>query len=126
MEVSVSNQIIEVLNALCDKFGIAINWTGQNVLPYVQELMGKAVSYELWTSVAWLAIFVVATIVAYGICFLGNDRVDWDTRALFTMIGITVFIVCGIGITCQVFDIITCITFPEKIVYHMIQIMMAS
>ena len=121
MEVSVSNQIIEVLNALCDKFGIAIDWTGQNVLPYVQELMGKAVSYELWTSVAWLAIFVVAAIVAYGICFRGNDGVD-----LFTMIGITAFIVCGIGITCQVFDIITCITFPEKIIYHMIQIMMAS
>lgn len=32
MNTTVSNQIIEVLNALCDKFGIAIDWTSQNEL----------------------------------------------------------------------------------------------
>lgn len=54
MGATVSNQTIEVLNALCEKFGIAIDWTGQNVIPYVKEFMKKAVNYELWTSVGWI------------------------------------------------------------------------
>ena len=33
-----SEQIIEVLNALCEKFGIAIDWTAENVMPYLTDL----------------------------------------------------------------------------------------
>ncbi len=37
----VSNQIIEVLNEICNKFGLAIDWTSKNVQPYLQELIAK-------------------------------------------------------------------------------------
>lgn len=59
MEATVSDQIIQVLDALCDKFGLAIDWGAQNVLPYAQELMGKMVSYKLWTSVMWIVVFAI-------------------------------------------------------------------
>lgn len=36
--MTVSEQIISVLDALCEKFGIAINWTEENVIPYVEIL----------------------------------------------------------------------------------------
>ena len=50
----VSNQIIEVLNEICNKFGLAIDWTSRNVQPYLQELMAKCVAYKFATSIMWL------------------------------------------------------------------------
>ena len=66
MEVTVSDQIIQVLDALCNKFGLAIDWGAQNVLPYAQELMGKMVSYELWTSVMWIVVFAIFMALSDG------------------------------------------------------------
>ena len=42
----VSNQIIEVLNEICNKFGLAIDWTSKNVQPYLQELIAKCVAQK--------------------------------------------------------------------------------
>ena len=33
--MKVSNQIIEVLEYLCQKFGIVIDWTSESILPYL-------------------------------------------------------------------------------------------
>ena len=61
--MSFSSQFIEVLDALCAKFGIVIDWTSQNVMPYLTDLATRLVSYEIWTSAAWIvilgAVFVV-------------------------------------------------------------------
>ena len=37
----VSNQIIEVLNEICNKFGLAIDWTSKNVQPYWDMIRGR-------------------------------------------------------------------------------------
>lgn len=42
--MQVSNQIIEVLDYLCSKIGITIDWTESNVLPYVQTLLEKYIA----------------------------------------------------------------------------------
>ena len=141
MEHTVSNQIIEVLNALCEKFGIAINWTGQNVMPYVQELMKKAVNYELWTSIGWIviwAIFIFAFFKPIHWCVKNRNNKNnkiiefiTDDEYLF-FIGSLIFLIVGgilaiiaiIGTITQIMDIITCLTFPEKIIFNMIQDMM--
>lgn len=137
MNTTISNQIIEVLNALCDKFGIAINWTGQNVMPYVQELMRKAVNYELWTSVGWLLICVAFIFVFFKlICwYVKNqnnedniiiDFLDYNEKfiVLFLIFGGILTIIATIGAVIQIMDIITCLTFPEKTIFNMIQSMM--
>lgn len=56
----VSNQIIEVLNDICNKFGLAIDWTSKNVQPYLQELMTKCVAYKFATSIMWLIFGILA------------------------------------------------------------------
>lgn len=38
-----NNTIIEILNYLGEKFNIAIDWTSENVVPYIQELFNKFV-----------------------------------------------------------------------------------
>ena len=50
--MSFSSQFIEVLDALCAKFGIVIDWTSQNVMPYLTDLATRLISYEIWTSMA--------------------------------------------------------------------------
>ena len=135
MEATISNQIIEVLNALCEKFGIAIDWTGQNVMPYVQEFVKKAVNYELWTSVMCIVLFLLST----GICWFVVWKLSrfpgfcWDevfvegapTIAMFFAIaGITLAIILFYVTVDESMDIITCLTFPEKIIFNMIQNMM--
>ena len=46
-----SEEVIKILDALTEKFGLAIDWTSANVLPYLQQLCGKYVTYEIATSV---------------------------------------------------------------------------
>lgn len=135
MESTVNNQIIEVLNALCEKFGIAIDWTSQNVMPYVKEFMKKAVNYELWTSIGWISLCVIGMILCFFIAWVMTKTKDFDwsdveyeiipsIAFILNIGGICLSIVLVIVATFQIFDIITCLTFPEKIIFNMIQSMM--
>lgn len=141
MEVVTNNQIIQVLDALCDKFGMAINWTGQNVLPYVQELIKKVVNYEIYTSIGWLLIWTVFIFAFFKpICWYVKNRYDKNNRIIkfitndeyFFYAGLILFLIFGgilatisiIGVITQIMDIITCLTLPEKIVFEMIQSIM--
>ena len=61
--MSFSSQFIEVLDALCDKIGIAIDWTSQNVMPYVTDLATRIITYEISTSAAWIIICLLMKIL---------------------------------------------------------------
>ena len=129
MEVTVSDQIIQVLDALCNKFGLAIDWGAQNVLPYAQELMGKMVSYELWTSLVWVVILSIIMILCAVIMkqIYENSKNEIfldDFDAGICMCSGLTFMLCTVGVVWQTMDIITCLTLPEKIVFEMIQSMM--
>lgn len=39
-----SEEVIKILDALAEKFGLAIDWTSANVLPYLQQLCDKYVT----------------------------------------------------------------------------------
>lgn len=39
------NEIISVIDTLCEKFGIAIDWSTENVFPAVQELISRYSKY---------------------------------------------------------------------------------
>lgn len=131
MEVTVSNQIIQVLDALCDKFGLAIDWGAQNVLPYVQELAGKMVSYELWTSLVWVGLellyIAIYGFVSFRLFKIYDELYDNDKEfcaTSFWIIGGFIAIFCFVGFFIDLESVITCLTFPEKIVFEMMQSMM--
>ena len=67
----VSNQIIEVLNEICNKFGLAIDWTSKNVQPYLQELIAKCVAYKFATSILWLIFGIL-------VCTIGGVFAKMD------------------------------------------------
>ena len=118
--MSFSSQFIEVLDALCAKFGIVIDWTSQNVMPYLTDLATRLVNYEIWTSVAWIVILGVVFVAIWKLT--KNARKD-DS---FNNEGICVcaWVACGfigiifIVVACvEVFDIIRALTIPEVVIY---------
>lgn len=118
--MSFSSQFIEVLDALCAKFGIVIDWTSQNVMPYLTDLATRLVNYEIWTSVAWIVILGVLFIVVWK--STKNTRKDDSYGNEGSCV--CAWIACGIigiifvVVACvEVFDIIRALTIPEVVIY---------
>ena len=126
-----SEEVIKILDTFAEKFGIAIDWTSVNVLPYLQQLCDKCVTYEIVTSVVWILIGICLLLVGkYMIrmikCCWKKYKEDCTSDCATIVIGLGIFagvVIIGgiIIILCQTFDIITCITFPEKIVIGELQ-----
>lgn len=54
-------QIVEVLNALCEKFGIAVDWSSENMVPYLMELTHRYTAYVIAKGVISLVVSVALT-----------------------------------------------------------------
>ena len=133
--MTVSEQIIQVIDKLCEKFGMAIDWTGENVIPYIETLGQKLVTYEIATSVAWI---LICTAMSIG-CILatkkfaptfknglkrerGTYNCDWVFATAFAIIVLVIVFGIIIGtIVTQTMDIIKCATFPEMYVFEYVQ-----
>ena len=116
--MQVSDEVIKILEYLCDKIGITIDWTNNNVLPYVEQLCENFIMWEVSTSFAWMGIMCVVTIIALILAIKIHNTVDLDgfEWLIFGIILTTTITVCGV----QIFDIIECKTFPEKAIYDYI------
>jgi hypothetical protein len=109
------DEIIKVLDNLGEKLGIAIDWSSENVTPYLYELFERFIAWEMWTSVFYLVIGVL--FLAAGLflikCMLEIfDNGNEDGLLLVILIFIC-FILGGFMVFEQIYDIITCLTFPE-------------
>lgn len=122
-----SEEIIKVLDALAEKFGLAVDWTSANVIPYLEQLCGKYVNYEIATSVIWLLFGISCLIFGRVLfkkikyCYNKSNELDEDSEYTYgcigSAIGFGVLMIIGvIVVMTQVFDIATCFTFPEKII----------
>ena len=124
-----SEEVIKILDALAEKFGI--DWTSANVLPYLQQLCSKYVTYEIATSIVWMLIGICLLFVGKYViekakyCWgkYKEDRYsDYDYGVILLGILAGCVIVVGIAVILyQTFDIVTCITFPEKIIIEELQ-----
>lgn len=129
--MAISEQIIQVINALCEKFGIAINWTEENVIPYIEILCKKLVTYEIVTSAMWMlivwALFGVNAIALKKTHPWLMKKFDEDYEDGYMMLDValwTVIIILGVVVVCvtcdQAIDIVKCLTFPEMYVFEYI------
>lgn len=109
-----SKQFIEIMDALADKVGIVVDWGAKNVVPYVQDLGGRLVNYEIATSIAWMVIVLFITVALYILAIKCDDEMLWGFAMISTIVAVIV-----IGV--QVFDIIEALTIPEKTIYDMMQ-----
>ena len=139
-----SDQIIEVLDYLGEKLGISIDWTSENILPYIQTLCGKYINWEVATSIVWLIVGIVFIILSV-ICFKyfikyakqyeqykeDRDKYEkyYDSNDYAGSFLIIFFCLLVIGICvsgCQIFDIIKCIYLPELQIYEYINTLISE
>ena len=117
-----SDAIIKVLNELCDKFGIAIDWTSDNVVPYLQDLMVRYSKYVCYTSIMWLVIGLIIMVV-FAVLLYKHLKQDYAEGFIVFLLG------CGIllgawDVVNQVIDIIEITIIPEKVIIEDIRYLM--
>ena len=56
--VTFSSQFIEIFDHLCQKFGVVIDWSAQNVVPYITALCGRMTKYLIFKNVILIFAFI--------------------------------------------------------------------
>ena len=136
------DEVIKVLNHLCDKFGIAIDWTSSNVMPYLQDLMSRMVKYGIYQNISniiWCLIPLLVLVIItkklykaaceYASVYDKTNKYDDESTATFFnamfLISLAttaiITIMLAYVIKESVDDIIELSTVPEKYVIEMIQ-----
>lgn len=127
-----ADQIIQVLDDLSERIGVSIDWSSENVLPYVQELFTKLVNYRLTTSIIWLvvaSILIVVSVVTIKKAIRTyrlwqDDEASDDAVFGWRALSIILLIVVVLIILFQTPVTIRCLTFPELEVYKYISDLM--
>lgn len=128
--MEVSDQIIKVLDNLGQKFGVAVDWTQSNIVPYVQDLGGRIVKYEMITSIIYIIFYLIALV---GTCFVFKLLIKrikkpkenyYDDNFLEYLggvgLGCIIFLIVG-QVIGEIFDIVRCLTLPEQVWISYIQ-----
>lgn len=127
-----SEEIIKVLDELGKRFGIVIDWSNQNIIPYLQELLKRFICYRNITACIWIIISIAMTISGVVmIRFLNkwrkSDNYDKDYFNDDEMLAVPgyIFSICiialGIGlIIVNMFGIVKNVCMPEMVVYEYI------
>lgn len=114
-----SEEIIKVLDNLAQKFGIAIDWTSQNILPYLQDLMGRYISLQNSYAIIWIVIsiiMIIGSIILIRICLKATKKpynIDEDVIAWGLMLSIISIIIFVVVLFANIFGLLQNIFAPE-------------
>jgi hypothetical protein len=118
---------------MCDKLGIAVDWTAENVLPQVMEILSRYRLYEIVSkSVSILAmvliVIIFAVIVKKAIKKNGNDLDEflwwlWDSIIgwLVCIFGIAIVVTIVICIPANLDELFKWIFIPEVQILDLLQ-----
>lgn len=127
-----SEEIIKVLDDLGDRFGIAIDWTSENVLPYLQNLMDRFITYNIAMDILYIVVCAVIILGAIiGIPKISryaqkkveeNPCSDWDCGIfVLNVFWVIASILSTMFLLIFISDIIRCVTIPEVVVFNYLQ-----
>lgn len=117
-----SNQLIQVLDELGRRFGIIVDWSQQNIMPYATDLVERIVKFEVATSWMWIICSLLITGVFITMMIVGIKN-NWEEQgmAFLCVVSAILTIITVILVMCQISDIITATYLPEKIITNMIK-----
>lgn len=120
--MSFSKQFIEICNFLASQMGIMIDWTSENIIPYMQDFSDRFIKYEISTSVVWIVIMVIIPLILFVLAKMATKEYyesDYAEGVLmiiawmfFSFSCITSFVVVII----QIFHIIKAVNIPEQLI----------
>ena len=128
-----SEEIIKVIDELGKRFGIVIDWSNQNIIPYLQELLKRFICYRNITACVWIIVSIAMTIGGVVmIKFLNkweksdNYNESYCSDDEFLAIMGYIFSICiialGIGLIIgNILGIVKNICMPEMVVYEYIK-----
>ena len=129
--MNVSEQIINVLNVLCEKFGIAIDWTAANVLPYVQNLCERVITYSIASDIVTIIFIIIGFIISlfvFKFClkkYKNANYYDEDPWIFGSILSGLIFgglcLTCLIAIPIITMEIIQACTIPELTIIETIE-----
>lgn len=127
-----SEEIIKVLDELGKRFGIVIDWSNQNIIPYLQELLKRFICYRNITACVWIITSIAMTISGvvmfkflnkwkksdnYNKDYCSNDDLLADLGYIFSIC----IIALGIGLIIgNMLGIVKNVCMPEMVVYEYI------
>ena len=128
-----SQEIITVLDYLCKKFGIVIDWTSESVIPYLEDLAARYIQFEVQSSIMGIASTVVIVILLGLIWAVSgavtkltmNDVAECICYASLIGFWIT-FVVCITLSIVNAYHIIECYTIPERVILDYLTGLMES
>ena len=126
--VTFSSQFIEIFDHLCQKFGVVIDWSAQNVIPDITALCGRMTSYVIFKNVVLIFVFAGIFYLFWRFtnpCCSKENKWDPDFQYCKSMNGsyvlgwvgrgvVTAFSF-GVSIT-ALLTIIKCIYLPEFVI----------
>ena len=124
-----NNQLVELLKELANQMGIAVDWTSNNIRPYIIDIMGRLARYEIFTSAIWILFFVIVILIASKLIRMSYKRFKdeedyiWDEE-LFIPIAIGLSIVILFSSFCiivQCYDIGEAIYTPELLLIEQLK-----
>lgn len=118
-----SEEIIKIFDNIASRFGIVVDWTSENIIPYIQELFNRYVLCESITTIIWLLIGISCLIASIKLFKKAKkpECIKNDTDIFFIVIGI-ILVTTGSAITIMgSMDLIKCLIFPEMLIIQMLQ-----
>lgn len=100
--MTISSEITNILNDLGSRFGVVIDWSSQNVVPYVQDLVSRIAKLEMVNSVGAICfgiISLVITVLLIRFIFKHYEDLNFDVyfgaKEVFLILGIVIFGMLG-------------------------------
>lgn len=141
-----SDQLIKILDDLGKRFGVLVDWSGDNIMPYAQDLCSRIAKYNLATNIFGLVVVVILFLIGEAlllklysewrklkkgsikiedcVCFdedyYGGGSIS-ELGMAFLIVGASLTFIELIAIPCYICDIIEGIYLPEKVIIDMIQ-----
>lgn len=120
-----SEEIIKILDDLGNRLGIAIDWTSNNVMPYLQDLMQRFIGLKntqalIWIIISLVIILVIALIIVKTIKYIKKQEksdYEYEDKVFYIVMAdlIIGFIALAFAITmfCNIFGLLQNIYTPE-------------
>lgn len=111
----------QTLQELAKHFGLALDWSNENIVPYLQDLAQRVITYEFRSSIFWIVIGAIFILIGIIVTVLAIGSGDENIMGM-ACIAVIILWLAGIWIVgAQINDIILCGTLPEKILLRYIQ-----
>ena len=116
-----SEQLIYLIDEFAKRIGIVIDWTNDNVVPYLQDLVGRYIAYEITMNGIGIGLGVIVAIasIIFGLFSIKKYREDeYDDFALyFFLVALFGAFMAVVIIAPNLIGLLKLINIPEFYIY---------